>query len=233
MHRLLISLLSFALLAVTTWADIPPRAQELHQQSRALGQQGMYDEALAKLKEAAEIAPDWPYPHYDMAYTYLLKREPEKALAKYREVDSLMPEGFMTTKTAIWTLEREQRGLFPKDLYVTYLMLEWAPEEERREKIAALVEKLPNFAPAWKDAATFIDDPAKRIVVINQGLSAGPDPETYGILMINKALAYDQGGEHERAIAILEALIAEPESTFATKGIAQKTLKQMQAKPTK
>lgn len=211
--------------------DIPVQAQQLHQESRQLGKSGDYEAALAKLEEAAAIAPEWPYPHYDMAYTYLLMGQPEQALEKYRAVDSLMPGGFLTTKTAIWTLEREARGMLPQDLYRNYVMLEWTPENERRQKISDLVQRYPNFAPAWKDAATFIEDPAKRILVINQGLSAGPDPETYGLLIINKALAFDQGGEKERAVQMLEALLAEPDITFATRGIAEKALKEIQ-KPT-
>lgn len=207
--------------------DVPARARELHQQSRKLGQAGDYEGTLAKLKEAAELAPEWPYPPYDMAFTYLLMGQPETALQHYKAVDSMMPEGFLTTKVAIWSLELESRGMLPEGFYRSYLMLEWAPEEQRRQALSDIVQNYPNYAPAWLDAAGLINDPAKRLLALNQGLAAGPDPETRGMLLINKAIAYDQGGERQQAVKLLETLLAEPDITFATRGIARQTLQQM------
>lgn len=206
--------------------DIPAEAKALHAESRKLGQAQQYDAAIAKLNEAIVLAPEWPYPRYDLAFTYLLKQQTAEALKHYRTVDQLVPEGFMTTKTAIWTLEREQKGLFPQGLYLGYVMLEWQSEAERREGVALLIENVPNFSPGWKAAADLIPDPEKRILALEQGLSAGPDAETYGVLMINKALALQQLGRATEGKKILTELASSPDSTLATRGIAQQTLKQ-------
>jgi Flp pilus assembly protein TadD len=50
--------------------DIPAEAATLHERARREGQQGNYKAALSLLEQAAELAPRWAYPHYDMAFTY-------------------------------------------------------------------------------------------------------------------------------------------------------------------
>jgi hypothetical protein len=51
-------------------------------------------------------------------------------------------------------------------------------------------------------------DPAGRLEAIERGLAARPDPETRGSLLIQKALALDALGEHQRALEILEPMTA-------------------------
>jgi len=58
-------------------------AQTLHQQARQAGARGDYAEALPLLTRAAALAPGWPYPIYDRAYTHLLMGNFEAALADY------------------------------------------------------------------------------------------------------------------------------------------------------
>jgi Flp pilus assembly protein TadD len=46
-------------------------AQTLHENGREAAARGDYAPALALLTKAAVLAPDWPYPVYDRAFTYL------------------------------------------------------------------------------------------------------------------------------------------------------------------
>lgn len=69
--------------------DVPAEAKALHEEARTKGQAGDYEVALTLFTKAIAIAPDWPYPHYDMAFAYLLKGDSASALSKYQEVDSL------------------------------------------------------------------------------------------------------------------------------------------------
>src|SRR5688572_1777164 len=111
---------------------IPEKAKQLHAEARAKGEAGDYIGALKLLTEAIALAPDWAYPHYDMAFTYLIQGNSGRALEKYKDADRLAPEGFFTTKTAIWSLEREEQGLIPANTYIEYASLEWAEEEKKR-----------------------------------------------------------------------------------------------------
>lgn len=59
-------------------------AKALHQQGRDAGGRGNYEEALALFTRAAGLEPRWPYPVYDRAYTHLLMKNFDAALADYR-----------------------------------------------------------------------------------------------------------------------------------------------------
>lgn len=81
---------------------VPGEATRLHQMGRAEGSRGNYEQGLALFAEASALAPDWPYPPYDAAYTYLLMDDPSNAEQLYDLVDRLAPRGFFTTKP-LWT----------------------------------------------------------------------------------------------------------------------------------
>jgi tetratricopeptide (TPR) repeat protein len=209
---------------------VPAAAQELHLQARGAGGRGDYQEALALLARAAELAPDWPYPVYDMAYAHLLVDDPDNALACYEKTLALAPRGFFTAMTARGTLEREARGELPRGLYRAYLSLEHL--EDRAEKaglLRGLLEKVPGFAPAWKDLASATDDAEERWAAIREGLAASPDPETRGILKINEALALHARGERDAAVQLLGELARDPASTHATEQLAGAALKAISA----
>jgi hypothetical protein len=48
---------------------VPPEAARLHARARDAGANGDYFRALDLLDEAQALAPAWPYPVYDAAYT--------------------------------------------------------------------------------------------------------------------------------------------------------------------
>jgi len=204
---------------------IPAKAQQLHDQARAKGEAGDYVSALALLKQAADLAPDWAYPPYDMAFTYLLKGDGPNALSKYREVDRLEPGGFFTAKTALWTLERENQGLLPNGTYLAFLSLEWTEPAKRKHTVEMMTTNVPTFAPAWKERALVAQRADDRMAFLEKALSLAPDPETFGICMLNKAALLNKSGKSAEARRILEDLIDSNSSTVATKALAKDVLK--------
>lgn len=205
---------------------IPNNAISLHQEARQLGGQGKYDEGIAKLKEANQIAPNWAYPVYDLAYTYLLKQDFDNAFKYYELTDQLEPKGFFTAKTAHWSLKKEKEGVFPKGMYLAYMQIEWQNSEEEKLRIAnAILEKYPTYAPAWKEIAGKGADNNQRLEAINKGLKLNPDLETKGMLLINQALIYDVQENSESATKILGELIFNKESTVANIEMAKFVLK--------
>lgn len=211
---------------------IDPKAAELHLKARELGQAGEYEASMLKLREAMAVQPDWAYPVYDLAYTYLLKGNPEEALILYKQTDTLAHNGFFTTKTAIYALEGEKEGKFPKGTYLYYMQIEWTQDEAKKSEIATtLTQKVPDFAPAWKELANLLNDPAERLKAIEQGLSKNPDVETKGILLLNKALILDQQGKKEEAKKLLGALIFSPDVTTSNVALAKFALKTISENP--
>lgn len=204
---------------------VPAEARALHQRAREAGGQGEYQRAIDLLSRASELAPQWPYPIYDKAYTYLLMGDFNAARAYYERTLELAPRGFFTAITAFDVLTREQNGEFEPGIYLTYLSLEWMDNPVQKEQILRqLVERFPTFAPAWKDLANLTDDDADRLAAIENGLAAQPDAETHGILLINKAMALNSQGEYEASIQVLGELALDPTATLATEHLAKSTM---------
>ncbi len=205
--------------------DIPDKANELHQKARQLGAAGEYEQAIDLLSQAQSLAPDWPYPTYDMAFTYLLMKDFKKARECYEKTVKLSPRGFFTALTALDTLNREASGDFPEGTYAAYMSLEWIDDPEQKTKMVnALIERFPQFAPAWKEYALQCDDSSEKLDAIEKGLAANPDAETKGMLLINKALTLNQQGDKQAAKEILGNLALDSNTTFANEHLAKQTL---------
>jgi len=206
--------------------QVDPKARSLHNEARSFGQSGKYDLAINKLEQAIQIQPDWAYPYYDLAFTYLLKGDHENALKYYIQTDSLVPKGFFTAKTAIYALEAERAEEYPKGLYLAYLQIEWTNDVHQKLTIAkAITEKFPDFAPAWKELAALTDNKQEKINAIERGRSVKADGETKGILLINKAIALNDDGKKEEAIQILGNYIFSPDATTGNIALAKFTLR--------
>ena len=207
---------------------VSPAAKALHQQGRDAGARGNYEEALALLTRAASLEPAWPYPVYDRAYTHLLMKNFDSALADYRRTAELAPRGFFTTLTAVDTLVREQNGECPRGLYLAYLMLEPIQDAaHKRQLVEQFVEKYPRFAPAWKEFANLTKTGADRLKAIEAGLAANPDPETKGMLLLNQALVLHDSGKSDSAVQSWRDLVANPSSTLATVELARTMLERV------
>lgn len=205
--------------------NVPHQAEKLHQAGRNAGQRGDYDEALRQLSQAAELAPMWPYPVYDAAFTYLLKSDFDNALACYQKVDELAPRGFFTSKTALHTLHQEKTGHLPQGIYALYMTLEWeASPEKKRQIVEQLLERCPAFAPAWKEKANLQQDSSERLGLIDRGLQCNPDPETRGVLLIDKALVLAHQGQKQKAVEILSELALDPDETLQNEHLAKAVL---------
>jgi tetratricopeptide (TPR) repeat protein len=183
-------------------SNVPKEAASLHKQARLAGGKGDYKQAINLFEQASRLAPSWPYPVYDMAYTYLLMKDSEKARTHYRK----------TVELSVGT-------------YRAYLALESMEDDETRSNaVRQLVKRAPSFAPAWKELAVQSKTEAEKLAAIEKGLAARPDAETKGILLINKALIMDQRGDHDVAVRSLGDLALDPASTYGTEHLAKASL---------
>lgn len=204
---------------------VPAAAESLHQQARDAGGRGDYKKAIALLERASELAPEWPYPVYDKAYTHLLMNDFDAARTYYRRTLEMSPRGFWTAITALDTLTREQNGELPVGTYLAYLSLEWMDDAAKKDAaVREMIKTIPEFAPAWKEFASLCDDDGERLTAIENGLAAHPDAETKGMLEINKALALNLKGKREAAVRLLGELALDPKATFGTEHSAKAAL---------
>jgi tetratricopeptide (TPR) repeat protein len=204
---------------------VPTDAVRRHEEARAAGARGEYDRALVLLDAAHALAPGWPYPVYDAAFTYLLQGDTDTAERCYAEVDRLAPRGFFTCKTTLDCLRRERAGELPGGFCRAFTTLESLDHVPTKKAVLeGIVARFPGFAPAWKELTALLDDPGDRLRAIESGLDAEPDPETRGMLLLNKALLLHERGDREAAIALAGDLALDPASTLATETLAKATL---------
>lgn len=201
------------------------QADALHEQGRAAGSAGDQVKALELFFAAHELEPDWPYPPYDIAFTYLLAGQLDEAEKWYALVDQLAPRGFFTAKSSLAIIRVEQRGDVPKGFAKSFAMLEWAAPDKKLAALQHVTHTFPSFAPGWKEYASMLDDPDAKLAAFERGIAANPDDETYGNLIVNKAITLDRIGRRDEARALKTALLADPRCTEAAEAIAKQLLK--------
>lgn len=205
--------------------NIPAEASALHEQARQAGANGDYPQAIALLQQASNLAPAWPYPVYDTAFTYLLMEDDVHALEGYRKTLELAPRGFFTAFTGAHTLEREARGELPAGTYLAYLSLEWLDDPAKKaQAVGQLAVRVPGFAPIWKEKSFLAATDDDALADIERGLAANPDAETRGLLLINKALNLHRRGRHDEAVRILGELALDPATTLGNEHLAKASL---------
>jgi hypothetical protein len=158
---------------------------------------------------------------YDRAFARLLKHEFDAALADYRKTLELSPLGYFVAATAADMLTREAAGEFPAGLYAAFAMLEHMPGEQQRHVAGQLVAQFPSHAPAWELHARFAEDPSDKLAAFERGLLARPDPDTRGLLLVQKALAIHASGQREAALEILDPLTSTVGDSVSTHVQAQ------------
>jgi tetratricopeptide (TPR) repeat protein len=194
--------------------EIPPEAHRLHAEGRTAGSRGEYDHALALLAEAATLAPEWPYPPYDAAFTHLMRGDTHGAQAMYERVAELSPAGFFTCRTTLDTLRREHAGQLPPGFSRAFVQLEWMTNrEEKIQTLRGITQRFPGFPPAWKELALLLDDPQDRLIALDNGLAGHPDPETKTMLLLNKAGLFAAIGDMATANALYSMIAEDPEVT--------------------
>ena len=147
----------------------------------------------------------------------------DAALAEtlYVWADRMVPSGYWTAKTAVDCLQRESSGEFPSGTYLHYLRLEGEPRAKRAQSLERLVERLPTFAPAWKDLAVLRKAPEARAEAIERGLAARPDPETRAFLLIYRAQLLEARGANDEATKLLMSLLDPASGTLQTTALAR------------
>lgn len=204
---------------------VPSNARKLHDQGRAAASRGDHEGAIVSFEEASRIAPSWPYPVYDAAFTYELMGDRAKAEAHYERVERLAPRGFFTAKTSLDCLRRERAQKLPEGFCKAFAMLEWMDDEdEKRKALESIVAKAPGYSPAWKALGPLLHDDEAYLRAITKGLDGNPDAETSGVLLINRALILARRGERENAIKVLGELALDPGSTLGTEMMAKAAL---------
>ena len=140
----------------------------------------------------------------------------------------MAPRGFFTAKTSLDCLRRERAGVLFAGFCKAFASLEWMEDKAKKKAmLEGIVEQFPAFPPAWKELGILREDDDARLQAIARGLENDPDPETKGILLINRAMVLDRRGDRDGAIKILGELSLDPASTLGTETLAKAALAQL------
>jgi len=142
----------------------------------------------------------------------------------YRRTVEMSPRGFFIAITAVDALTREENGDLPAGTFRAYVSLDWLDEEKKAAAVRLLTERVPGFAPAWKELVLLTDNDAEKLSLIEKAMALQPDAETKGVLETNKALVLARRGEHKNAVQLLGELILDPSSTIGTEHLAKVAL---------
>ena len=91
--------------------------------------------AEASFHEAVRLAPDEPYPHYELGYTLSLVGRYEEALEEFRRAYELAGP-FLLVETEIWLCEHVRNRSLDADVMGTLRELQWIvePKASRAKK---------------------------------------------------------------------------------------------------
>ena len=93
----------------------PKRSWKVHfERGMASGRVGDLSKATRHFRSAVRLAPDEPYPHYELGYTLLLMGEIEPALAELRRTNELA-QGFFLVQSEIYVCEAILSGALSED----------------------------------------------------------------------------------------------------------------------
>ncbi len=78
---------------------MPEEAREYVTRGTQLHDEAKYEEALKEYEQAAELAPNWHLPYYEMGYTYWALKEYEPAIRTLQRALELKPDYWLTHVT--------------------------------------------------------------------------------------------------------------------------------------
>jgi Flp pilus assembly protein TadD len=174
-----------------------------------LGAASGFGGAEASFREAVRLAPDEPYPHYELGYTLALVGRYEEALEELRRTQELW-RAFFIVETEIWMCEQVLSGSLDPAVLGMLRELRWITDaggtesEEAVNLSAKAVESAPNCALAYfhYGKAMLQRDPAAAEEALRRSIELDPDDTTAINAKHHVAILCEQSGRKDEARSI-------------------------------
>lgn len=121
------------------------------EEGMAKGAASRFPEAEASFREAVALAPDEPYPHYELAYTLTLMGRYDEALPEFVRTEELR-RGFFLVQTEIYLCRQVLDGRLDGEMVDALRMLQRltdrgsAHDERAAELARRVIERAPECA---------------------------------------------------------------------------------------
>lgn len=150
-----------------------------------LGGAGDLARAAECFREAARLAPDEPYPHYELGYTLFLLGQAREALPELQKTDQLSP-GFFLVQTEIYLCEELLAGRLDTQSYADLRALQGLTDggQSKEAEAIALSHRVIEAAPVCAlghyhlGKALFESQPEAARVALQNSLDSGADETT-------------------------------------------------------
>ena len=181
--------------------------------------------AEASFREAVRLAPDEPYPHYELGYTLALVGRFEDALEEFRRTQELT-HAFMLVETEIWICEQVLDGSLDSAVVGPLREVQWivdaggAQSDEAATLSKNLIEVAPDCALAHFHfgKALFERDPAAAEQALRRCIELNPDDTTAINANGHVAILCERSGREDEARSIRQGILADypghPQTVF-------------------
>ena len=182
--------------------------------------------AEASFREAVRLAPDEPYPHYELGYTLALVGRHEEALEEFNRTQHLS-RAFFAVETEIWMCEQILSGSIDASVLDNLRSLQALADEGQAQSddAAALSRKVIERAPDCAlghfhlGKAVFEDDPPLAMEELRRCIELSPDDTTAINAKWHLGALLEEDGRQEDARALWDEIVSDytghPAAEFA------------------
>ena len=185
-----------------------------------------FNGAEAAFREAIRLAPDEPYPRYELGYTLALAGRYEEALAEFRRTYELAGV-FFVVETEIWVCEQVLNGSLDEAVVGMLRELQWMTDagRARSDEAVALsqaIDAAPDCALAHLryGKAMLGRDRGAAERALRRCIELEPDVTTAIDANGHLAILCEQDGRDDEARSIRQGILAEypehPQTVFVT-----------------
>jgi tetratricopeptide (TPR) repeat protein len=172
--------------------------------------------AEASFREAARLAPDEPYPHYQLGYTLSLTGRYEEALPEFRRTNELQ-RGFFLVQVELFLCEQVLDGQLSQQGLQLLRALHQLTDRSEAQTVQAVkiaqhaIEVAPRCALAhfYLGKALLQTDPVKAEETLRTCLELGPDETTAIDAKIHLGTLRQRADDMDEARRIWRGVIAD------------------------
>jgi TolA-binding protein len=192
--------------AMATWEQAFERGMQA-------GEDGDFAIAEQAFREAIALAPNEPYPHYELGYTLALAGKLREALVELRRTEQLH-RGFFLVETEIYLCEKMIAGAFDGETFAALRQLMWRTDTgqhttlETEQLARAVVERSPECALAhfFLGKAIFERLPDEGKAALERCIELYPDDTTLINARFHLGVLRQQAGAAAEARAIWQRI---------------------------